>query len=346
MPTPRTTRNFPSQRLFLVGVLIASGLLVAWAIAYEGREKKPRSKSARGKEHASQHKLEDIPFDGESAYESLKKICDLGPRKSGSKGMQEQRDILTLHFQEQGGKVELQKFTARDPSTGHNVEMANLIARWRIEKKQRLMLAAHYDTRPFPDSDPVNPRGKFVGANDGASGVAVLMELSKHLNDLSEHWGIDLVLFDGEELVYRDSDPFFLGSRHFAQEYVDNLPAIRYRWAVLLDMVGDRDLQIYQERNSLSWKDSKPLVLKLWGIANRLGVKEFIAEPKHEVRDDHLALHDIAKIPSCDLIDFDYPDVYLDTEKYWHTEADTADKCSALSLAKVGWVVLEWLKSL
>jgi hypothetical protein len=92
-----------------------------------------------------------------------------------------------------------------------------------------------------------------------------------------------------------------------------------------------------QERNSISWPDSKPLVDDLWNTARRLGVREFIARPGHEIRDDHLNLHNRAGIPSCDLIDFDYP--------AWHTAGDTPDKCSALSLAKVGWVIEEWLKA-
>jgi glutaminyl-peptide cyclotransferase len=112
----------------------------------------------------------------------------------------------------------------------------------------------------------------------------------------------------------------------------------RYRWGVLLDMVGDADLQIFQERHSVAWRDTRPLVDKIWGVAAGLGVREFVARPKHLVRDDHLNLRNIAGIPTCNIIDFDYP--------YWHTEQDLPDKCSALSLAKVGWVVHEWLNQL
>ena len=110
-------------------------------------------------------------------------------------------------------------------------------------------------------------------------------------------------------------------------------------------MVGDRDLQIYQEKHSMSWRDSRPLVESIWRTAESLGVREFIPRRRYEIRDDHLMLHDIAKIPACDLIDFDYgpPGTRI---SYWHTHEDTPDKCSGESLAKVGWVVWTWLEGL
>ncbi len=101
-------------------------------------------------------------------------------------------------------------------------------------------------------------------------------------------------------------------------------------------MISDKDLQIYQERNSLGWKDTRPLVEAIWATAGGLGVSEFIARPKFDMQDDHIMLHNIGGIPCIDVIDFDYPP--------WHTQADTPEQCSALSLAKVGWVIREWLK--
>jgi len=154
---------------------------------------------------------------------------------------------------------------------------------------------------------------------------------------LSLNYGVDFVLFDGEEFIFDHNDRFFLGSEYFAQNYAKNPPPHRYRWGVLLDMVGDKDLQIYQERNSMWWKDTRPLVEDIWATARRLGVREFIARKKYSVRDDHLPLHNTGKIPCIDVIDFDYPP--------WHTRADTPENCSALSLAKVGWVIREWLKA-
>ena len=288
--------------------------------------------------------LADIPFNGARAYEYLKAICQIGPRISGSEGMQRQQQLLTEHFTELGGQVSLQRFRARHPLDGSAVPMANMIVQWHPERQERILLCAHYDTRPLPDRDP-DPRkrrsGTFLGANDGASGVAVLMEMAHLMPGLESRYGIDFLLIDGEELVYRNRDPYFLGSTWFARKYVSEPPPYRYRWGVLLDMVGDSDLQIYQERNSMWWKDTRPLVMDIWATAERLGVEEFIARKKHDIRDDHLKLRNIAKIPTCNIIDFDFGP----GNRYWHTEEDRPERCSALSLAKVGWVVHEWLRS-
>ena len=229
------------------------------------------------------------------------------------------------------------------PQTGERTTLANLIITWHPERKERILLAAHYDTRPFPDRDEKNPRGLFVGANDGASGVAVLCELGRQMPKLESRYGVDFVLFDGEELIYTDRDDYFLGSKHFAKEYVANPQGHRYTQGALLDMVGDASLQIYYEQNSITWANTRPVVQSIWKTARRLGVSEFIPRIGHLVRDDHLAIHDDAGIPMCDIIDFDYPHPAA-KRSYWHTTDDVPANCSALSLAKVGWVVSEWLK--
>lgn len=314
------------QSLYVVAVLLVSVAVVSYAVWPEA--------------HAGPRRLalDDIPFDGAKAYSYLRQMCQFGPRPSGSKGMLAQRQWLVEHFKSLGADVSQQAFTSRHPLDGSAVRMANIIARFTPDRPHRVLLCAHYDTRPYPDRDPRNPRGRFVGANDGASGVAVLMELAKRFSGMKGALGVDVVLFDGEELVYDERGDYFLGSTYFARQYVADPPPHPYWQGVLLDMVGDAELHIYQERNSLSWSDTRPVVESIWRTARRLGVREFIARPGHEVRDDHLPLHDIAGIPICDVIDFDYP--------YWHTQQDSPDRCSALSLAKVGWVLEEWLKEL
>ncbi len=289
--------------------------------------------------------LRDIPFDGRQAFEYLRQVCQLGPRPSGSAGMQRQQQLLTEHFTKLGARVSRQVIEIRHPENGSPVPMVNLVMEWHPDRAERVLLCAHYDTRPFPDRDRDRPRGVFIGANDGGSGVALLMELGRHMPGLAGQVGVDFVLFDGEEFVFderRDRDYFFIGSTHFSREYSGNPPGHTYRWGVLLDMVADAHLELFQERNSLL--HARPLVTQIWGTASRLGVAEFIRRPGHELRDDHIPLNEIAKIPTCDIIDFDYPRPGT-RQSYWHTEADTPDKCSAVSLAKVGWVLLEWLQS-
>jgi hypothetical protein len=286
-------------------------------------------------------------FNGRRAYDYLKQICALGARISGSEAMAQQQLLLQKHFTELGGQVEFQRFEfKRHPLTGQPVEMANLIVRWHPEAAERLLLCTHYDTRPYADRE-ANPRlrklGLFLGANDGGSGTALLMELGHHVKNLPDRYGLDFVCFDAEEFVFSKRDEYFLGSTHFAEDYVEHPPAHRYVGGVLLDMVGDAKLSIYQEAHSAMWPQSRQLVQEIWGTAARLGVKEFIPRIGYQVDDDHLPLNRIAQIPVCDVIDFHYPDRL---NRYWHTTADTPARCSAESLGKVGWVIQEWLATM
>jgi len=288
-------------------------------------------------------------FNGERAYSYLKQICKLGSRMSGSQGMRRQQELLEKHFADLGGQVEYQRFKLqRHPLTGRPVPMANLIVRWHPESTERILLCAHYDTRPRPDQEPnerLRRNGPFIGANDGGSGTAVLMELGHHIKNLPDRYGVDFVFFDAEEFVFNErEDKYFLGSEWFARDMVANPPNHRYVAGVLLDMVGDAELSIYQERSSATWPDTQSLVKEIWGTAARLGVNEFIPHVGYRgpIRDDHLPLHDIAGIPIIDVIDFHYPDR---RNSYWHTTSDTPARCSADSLGKVGWVMQEWLST-
>jgi len=285
-------------------------------------------------------------FNGQHSYNYLKDICKLGPRPSGSEAMAQQRKILKDHFQKLGGHVLFQDFSRRHPQTGENVKMRNMVVHWHKERQDRILLCAHYDTRPFPDEDRRNPKGVFIGANDGASGVALLAELAHLMPGLNSHYGVDFVLFDAEEFIFdaqRDRNLYFLGSTYFASWYKEQPPKYRYRFGVLLDMVADKNLKIYQEKNSLRY--AKVVVKSIWKTARRLKIREFVHRSRHEIRDDHIPLNKIAKIPTCDIIDFDYPKIGSRRTSYWHTTKDVPSACSAQSLGKVGTVIYEWLKT-
>lgn len=335
----------PDGKTVFLGSALIGGLAIVAYLTFFYQQGNGQSRSATAR--VSTFALEDIPFDGQSAFAWIDKLCQLGPRMSGSTGMKQQQALLVEHFQKLGGQVQLQQFPVRHPVSGIGVPMANLIVTWHPKRRERMLLCAHYDTRPFPDQDPdpAGRKGVFLGANDGASGVAVLAELAKHMPHFNSPLGVDFVLFDGEEFVFGDRDRYFLGSEYFARHYAEaENRGFQYRAAVLLDMVGDKDLELYQERNGLRWRDSRWIVESIWKKAATLGVREFIDRPlRTEIRDDHLMLHDYGGIPACDIIDFRYrsPDR---RQQYWHTRQDTPDKCSALSLAKVGWVLHEWLK--
>ena len=279
-------------------------------------------------------------FDGKTAYKYLKKVCDIGPRISGSQGMKLQQEFIQKHFESLGAGVYPQNFKVRHPANGSAVQLTNMLVRWHPDRKTRLLICCHYDTRPFADRDPVNPRGAFIGANDGGSGVALLCELGNHMGTLDGNIGVDFVFFDAEEFVYiARRDPMFVGSTHFAEEYRAGRVQAKYIAGVLVDMVADKNLQIYYEKNSI--KKAPIVTREIWEIARRLGIKEFVPKGRHLIRDDHLPLNRIARIPVCDIIDFDFP---VDGNSFWHTQNDILKNCSADSLEKVGIVVLTWIR--
>jgi hypothetical protein len=277
----------------------------------------------------------DWKLDARRAYGYLEKVCKIGPRPSGSQGMQKQQQLIADHFTQLGAKVKYQPFDAVHPVRGTPVRMKNIIVSWHPEAKRRILLVCHYDTRPYPDRDRRNPRGKFVGANDGGSGVALFMEMAHHMKKLKGPYGVDFLLVDGEEFVFRERDEYFLGSTYFAEQYKQKPPEYRYVAGVVVDMVADKRLALFFEENSMTM--APQVTRAVWATARRMGVREFVPRVRHEVRDDHLPLNQIARIPTCDIIDFDYP--------YWHTTRDTPAACSGSSLATVGRVLLSWLES-
>jgi glutaminyl-peptide cyclotransferase len=300
---------------------------------------------AIGIAHAADPVDPNSKFDGKRSYGYLRDICALGNRKTGSEGMLNQQKLLEDHFKKLGVGVVYQKFMMDDPLSRKPVPVANIIVSFFPDRRERILMAAHYDTRPLPDMEP-DPRkrreGLFLGANDGASGVAVLMELANHVNTLPDRYGLDFVFFDAEELIYGRRGEYFVGSKYFAEDYSKRERNFEYVAGVLLDMVGDTKLTLFQEQHSVAFENTRPIVQGIWGTAARLGVTEFIPRVGYDVQDDHLPLNRIANIPTVDVIDFHYPDP---SNGYWHTTNDTPGRCSADSLGKVGLVMLEWLRS-
>jgi hypothetical protein len=332
-PPERERSDRPPRFGLWVGVPLAAAAL---ALAL------PAVQWFRSREAVAAMLAAPAPVDGERAYKYLKQLCEIGPRPAGSEANARQRALVKKHFADQGAQVREQSFRGTDPKTGARVDMVNLIASWNPDRRDRVVIGVHYDTRPFPDEDrdPAKRSAPFLGANDGASGVALLMEIAHHLKELSTPWGVDLVLFDGEELVYGagqdQNGEYFLGSKAFAREYAAGVDSrrIRYRYVagLVLDMVGDRDLAIDKEENSLNLAPG--LIREVWAVADQLRASAFHNRIGRAVLDDHLPLNN-AGIPTIDLIDFDYP--------HWHTSQDTPDKCSAASLEQVGKVVTAWL---
>jgi hypothetical protein len=277
------------------------------------------------------------PFDAKRAMGYLDDLCAIGPRISGTEGMTKQQDMLKKHFEDLGATVELQKFTARQKSQKQPVEMANLIVSWNPERERRVILCSHYDTRPIADQedDRRNWNKPFVSANDGGSGVALLMELGHHMKDLKTNVGVDFVFFDGEEYVFDRDDEYFFGSKHFGREYRKARGPNRYLAAILLDMVGGKDAHFPIEQNS--WFKASALVRSVWGVAADLKATAFRADALSDVavEDDHIPLNQ-SGIPAIDIIDFKYP--------HWHKLTDLPENCSGETLEQVARVLSVWLQ--
>jgi glutaminyl-peptide cyclotransferase len=267
-------------------------------------------------------------FDGQRAYRILQQQCDFGPRQPNSPGHAQLRQYLLDRLSEYTHFVKTQDFVETDPIGGEAMNLTNIIASFYPEKTKRLLLGAHWDTRPIANHDPHPALRKepIPGANDGASGVAVLLEIARIISQRSPAWGVDMVFFDGEDSG-REEDlvGFCLGSIYFAAHLGDYRP----RFAVVVDMIGDKDLKLYEE--GYSYSNAREYVDLIWSEAKTLGFSCFVDSVGYFVYDDHVPLQD-AGIPAVDLIDLDYP--------YWHTMEDTPDKCSPESLRKIGEVLL------
>ncbi len=276
-------------------------------------------------------------FSGQQAYKYLVKQVAFGPRNPGSVGHEKCLHYLQQEMSKWADKVDLQSFTYNDELRGKKLHLTNIIARFNPKNKQRIFFAAHWDTRPFADQDvKKNQNTPIPGANDGASGVAVLLEMARVLHTQRPNIGVDLILFDGEDYGRAGHlDEYFLGSRYYAKHYGEY--GYTHQFGILIDMIGDAQLTIKKEGYSvqnLPW-----LVDKVWKVAHSLGFYEFSDQFLGYVDDDHVPLLK-AGIPCIDLIDFEYPDK---TNRYWHTLQDTPDKCSPQSLYIVGTVLLEVL---
>jgi len=268
-------------------------------------------------------------FDEAHAFFLLEAQCALGPRNPGSWGHGQCLEFLKRELGYWTDTVFVQSFLYYSSDRKETLELTNIIGRIAPEKNARILLCAHWDTRPTADQDPdpKNHSTPILGANDGASGVAILLEIARRCALKSPGIGVDFVFFDGEDYGREGVlDDYVIGSKHFAK----NVPVPVPRFGILLDMVGDRDLRIPKEQASYTL--ARDIVEKVWRAARDLGIKTFDNTVGRGVYDDHLALNE-AGIPTIDIIDFDYPP--------WHTLQDVPSACSAKSLDDVGRVLLQ-----
>jgi glutaminyl-peptide cyclotransferase len=269
-------------------------------------------------------------FDGQRAFNHVKAQVEFGPRPAGSAALEKTREYLVKELQSYGLKVTLDEFTPVTPKG--KVKMTNVIAELPGESPNVIAIASHYDTKPYKEFT-------FVGANDGGSSTGALLEIARVLasENTKRKFTYQFIFLDGEEAFCAEWSECLngkdntYGSRHLVERLRASKQLDQLKAFILLDMIGDKDLQIPRESNSSAW-----LVQAIWETAGEASYRKHFPARSSYVEDDHSRLLE-AGVPAVDLIDFEYggPD-----NPYWHTKEDTLDKISAQSLKVVGDVVL------
>ena len=259
-------------------------------------------------------------FDGKAAFAHVERLVGLGPRPAGSEPLARARRYIVDELKKAGARVREQAFTA--PTPDGPVRMVNVIAELPVRRPEVILVGGHYDTKFFPNFT-------FVGANDGGSSSGFLLELARVLGPRPREFTYWIVFFDGEEArrEWSATDGIY-GSRHLVASLERDGRVRRLRAVVVVDMIGDRKLNIRRDPISTPW-----LTDLLWGSARRLGHRAHFLDDPLAVEDDHVPFLK-AGIPSALIIDFDY-------DPYWHTPQDTLDKLSPRSLQIVGEILLD-----
>lgn len=322
------------QRSFGFLALLFLCLPLLWSSCRE----KPRTAS-EGKEPIK------VPvFREDSAFALIERQLAFGPRIPNTKAHQETGDFIIRKLKAYGARVHVQEFEA-ESYDGQKIRLRNIIASFRPEVQKRILLAAHWDTRPFSDKDRESPQKPFDGANDGASGVAVLLEVARHLQT-PPSVGVDLIFFDGEDWGEPDGTSmpkppgldswYCLGSQHWSKN--KHLPGYRAYFGILLDMVGGKDAQFFQEGTSLVY--APKVVDKVWSAASSLGHSStFVAQKEGPITDDHLFVNELAGIPMIDITPFQPGYGYFG--QFHHTQQDNLSVISSKTLGIVGRVVMQ-----
>lgn len=300
-------------------MLAAAVVIGVLACAQTSQESAPPSRPPSPASQASASQGPDAAgqVNGERAFEDLKAMVAIGPRPAGSAGIKQTRAYITKQMEAIGLKVEEQAFVASTPVG--QVPMANLIVTLPGTRPERTIISSHYDTKPETEF-------VFVGANDGGSSTALLMELARVLKDKPREFTYELVFFDGEEAWGEWTTGNTFGSRHYvdAARKAGTLSGVKAM--ILLDMIGERNVEIRQDMNSTGWLNDI-----IWRAAGRLGHQRTFVAQTTAVEDDHFPFLK-AGVPAVDLIDLDY--------LAWHTAQDTLDKVDARSMKIVGDVVV------
>jgi glutaminyl-peptide cyclotransferase len=285
-------------------------------------------------------------FNSDSAYLYVKRQVDFGPRIPNTKAHVKTAEYLINCLKKYGAVITVQEFDAMNYE-GSTLHLKNIIASFNPEKQKRILLGAHWDTRPFADKDKEKPNALIDGANDGASGVGVLMEIARHLGNEKPAVGIDIIFFDGEDWGEKSgetgkiqlpegySEWWCLGSQYWSKH--KHKPMYAAYYGILLDLVGAKGSKFYREGTSVEFAPS--IVEKVWSTAIRLGYSDvFINQIPGSITDDHLFVNEVGKIPMADIIHYDPVDGFFGD--YHHTRKDNMTLIDKDVLGIVGTTVL------
>ncbi len=287
----------------------------------------------------------EIPdFNADSAFYFIEKQVSFGPRVPGTAGWAECSEYLSATLKRFGADVIIQETNARIWD-GTIIPARNIIGSWQPENRNRILLCAHWDTRAYADwdLDPKNHDTPIDGANDGGSGVGVLLEIARHLSTSEPNIGIDIIFFDAEDYGEKEGtqsklteDNWALGSQYWAKN--PHIKGYYARYGILLDMVGAKDAVFYMEGYSMHYAEH--IVRKVWNTAHRIGYgKYFSYEQSNPVIDDHYYVNYYAGLPTINIIHQD-KNSKTGFFKYWHTIEDTMDKIGKETLKAAGQTVM------
>lgn len=282
-------------------------------------------------------------FIGDNAYDQIEKQLSFGPRNPNSQGHQQTLNYLNNELKKYADIVYLQEFSY--PGYNEQLRLTNIIAEFNPNSTDRIFICAHWDTRPRAEQDKNEAlRDKpILGANDGGSGVGVILELARLLKQQSVDYGIDLILFDGEDYGNEgDLNNYLIGAKYFsANKPVDYNP----HFGILLDLVGDKEAQFRMEGASLKYAGD--IVEMIWNIAAQLNATTFVMRESGDIYDDHIALN-MAGLKTINIVDSELigADTPVERRNYWHTHNDTMQNIGKETLQQVGDVLTHLIYSL
>lgn len=278
-------------------------------------------------------------FNQDSAYAFIEKQVAFGPRVSNTPAHMQCADYLVSTLKKNGFQLIEQDFQAKG-FDGKTLRSKNIIASINPSATKRILLAAHWDTRPWSDEDKKNPTKKFDGANDGGSGVGILLEIARSINQSAKKpaVGIDIILFDAEDYGKSEhQDSYCLGSQYWAKN--KHIPGYSAFYGILLDMVGAKGARFNKEGVSMEYAPS--IVNKVWDQASALGYNQyFIHQTTGNITDDHYYVNKLGQIPMIDIIEYGSESGFGD---YWHTQNDNMQVIDKATLKAVGQTLLQVL---